>query len=285
MKQRYRLLTAIAFCGILGSTTKAQNLADFANEGDKNLAAKNYEGAIKNYLAALELDSTNTDFTTAFNLGLAYEGLNDYQQSITAFKQSILKGNSEGLLFKKIKENAELAKCDDCMEKIFIDIRENREDLSPLMNEKLFYIFASKQENRKAIDCAQAVLENNPNHFPLLKNVGLIYNNANKSDSALIYLERAHELKNEDETVNKVIGLIYFNICESKMAAEVSNYEKLSNKTHSAHNTMMYNRQNYVRQYYDKSVKHLESANNKLNDPELSKLITRMRQSLDAYKK
>lgn len=286
MKRRHFYMHTIAFCWSLSSlSVQAQSLASFANEGDKELANKNYAAAVKNYQSALDLDSANTDFTTAFNLGLAYEGLNDYTQSMEAFKQSILKGNSEGLIFKKIKENADLAKCEDCMEKIYLEIREKRDDLKPLMNEKLFYIFIKKQDNTQAIQCAEAVLKNTPDHFGLLKNVGLLYNNANNTDSALVYLEKAHALKNEDTAVNKVLGLIYFNICENKMAAEVKHYEGLSNKTRSAHSTMLYNRQSYVRKYYAIAVKHLETANIKLNDPELTKLIGRMKQSLDAYKK
>ena len=73
-------------CGIFALNTMAQSFADLANAGDQALADGNFPEAIDNYLQALELDTAKVDYTTAYNLVLAYYGVTDYKSAAESFK-------------------------------------------------------------------------------------------------------------------------------------------------------------------------------------------------------
>ena len=48
---------------------------------------------------------------------------------------------------------------------------------------------------------------------------------------------------------------------------------------------MLYNRQTLDKTYYPKVIAYLKTANQTLNDPELTKLIARLNQTMSAYSK
>ena len=112
----------------------------------------------------------------------------------------------------------------------------------------------------------------------------MTYTGINKVDSAVIFLDRAYNIRPEDAQVNRALGICYNNQYENKIAYENKVYER-SNKDRSSYNTMMYNRQNAARTFYPKAIKHLDEANATLNDPEVAKLSARLKEALKAYQK
>lgn len=271
-------------CGIFALNTMAQSFADLANAGDQALADGNFPEAIDNYLQALELDTAKVDYTTAYNLGLAYEGVTDYKNAAESFKNSILMGNDERAAFTKLKNNTDALNCNECLESAYVEIAEKTPDNALYVNERLFYIYIGKKDNESALNKGMKVLAQTPENFTIVKNIGLIYSSTNKIDSAICYLEKANLIKDTDATVNKTLGLIYFKTCEAKVNAETKKYEK-GKKDSSSYNNMMYNRQNHEKNYYPKSIKLLSAANATLNDPELTKLISKMNSVMSAYSK
>ena len=279
-----KLIMLPIFMGTFIITASAQTLGEFAAAGDKALAENNFQEAVDNYIKASELDVDKIDYTTAYNLGLAYEGLNDNAKAYESFKNSIIMGNDERIAFTKLKSNAEALDCKDCLEKSYIEILEKKPEHSLYVNERLFYVYTTQRNNDKALTTAYNVFKENPENFGVVKNVGLIYSSINKVDSAIVYLEKAAGLKDSDATVNKTLGLIYFKTCEAKINAETKKYEK-GKKDSSSYNSMMYNRQTLEKTYYPKAIKLLGNANQTLNDPELTKLVSRMNSVMSAYSK
>ena len=278
-----KLITALLLAGF-SYTGFAQTLADFANAGDQALGGGDFNAAIENYEKALALDSANIDYITAFNLGLAFEGIQDNKKALEAFKNSVLKGNDERAPLNKLKNNADAANCQECLIQAYIEIADAVPSMNVRMKENLFYIYAGQKENEKAFQCAQEILAEKPNNFNILKNTGIIYNNINQTDSATVYLEKAIAIKGDDADVNKVLGMILYNTCEDKKVAENKKYER-GNKSSSSYNTMLYNRQTLDKTYYPKVIAYLKTANQTLNDPELTKLIARLNQTMSAYSK
>lgn len=279
---RGAVMGVLIFCGTMGM--HAQSLADFANAGDQFLADGEFAKAVESYQKAIELDKDSTDFTTTYNLGLAYEQMSNMKEAMESYKLSIIKGKDDNEVFNKMKAAADAMKCPDCLEHNYREIMQIRPYLTTFVSEKLFYVYAGQGKMKEAIDAAGIVLAENPINFAVLKNTGFIYNGMNKVDSALVYMDRAYEVRQDDAPLNKSIGLIYYNTCENKLAAENRQYEK-GTQNNSTYNTMMYNRQNHVRNYYPRAVKLLKEANLKLNDPEITKLVDRMTQALAAYQK
>ena len=271
-------------CGLFAFNSMAQTLVEFANAGDKALSESNYTEAVDNYLKALELDTDKIDYTTAYNLGLAYEGMSDNKSAMDAFKNSILMGNDERAAYNKMKSNSDAMKCNECLETAYLEILEKKPENSLYINERLFYVYTAKKDNDAALEAGKKVLCENPENFAIVKNVGLIYSSTNKSYSAVHYLEKTMTLQDSDPTVNKTLGLIYFKTCEAKVKAETQKYEK-GKKDSSAYNSMMYNRQSHEKSYYPKAIKLLSSANATLNDPEITKLISKMNSVMSAYNK
>ena len=105
-----KLITALLLAGFY-YTGFSQTLSDFANAGDQALGGGDFNAAIENYEKALALDSANIDYITAFNLGLAFEGIQDNKKALEAFKNSVLKGNDERAPLNKLKNNADAANC------------------------------------------------------------------------------------------------------------------------------------------------------------------------------
>ena len=107
---------------------------------------------------------------------------------------------------------------------------------------------------------------------------------SNRLDSAVFYLDKAYEMRPEDAAVNKALGICYNTMYENKIAYENKAYEK-SNKDRSSYNAMMFNRQAAARNFYPKAIKHIDAANQTMNDPELTKLSARLKEALKAYQK
>ena len=109
------------------------------------------------------------------------------------------------------------------------------------VNEKLFFVYAAEKQTKEAIASCYAVLEENPENFQILKNLGMTYTGINKVDSAVIFLDRAYNIRPEDAQVNRALGICYNNQYENKIAHENKVYER-SNKDRSSYNTLMFNR-------------------------------------------
>lgn len=275
MKKRI-ILPFLFFCG----TMHAQTMAEYVTSADDAYNRGSFEEAAGYYERALALDTAGVDYMSACQLGLCYVKLQNYPKALVQFKYSLIKGNDDRSLFTQLKNCTEAMNCPSCLEETYKEIEAQAPAWHSFLQEKLFYIYAGQQRHREALQAASAVLSANPGHFGMLKNGGLVYNSVNQPDSAVLYLERAHELKPEDVVVNKTLGLLYYTICEEKMGAENRRYEKLKSKGSSQYNTLLYNRQNLAREYYPKAVNYLSAANGSLNDPELTKLIDRLKDML-----
>ena len=150
-----KLITALLLAGF-SYTGFAQTLADFANAGDQALGGGDFNAAIENYEKALALDSANIDYITAFNLGLAFEGIQDNKKALEAFKNSVLKGNDERAPLNKLKNNADAANCQECLIQAYIEIADAVPSMNVRMKENLFYIYAGQKENEKAFQIGRA---------------------------------------------------------------------------------------------------------------------------------
>ena len=159
MKIKKYLLLSFFICSFLANST-AQTLVEYASAGDKAFAENDFQGAIDNYLKALELDTDKIDYTTAYNLGMAYENLGDNAKALETFKSSILLGNDERSTFAQLKSNTDAMNCSECLEKCYLEILEAKPENGPYINERLFYIYAGQKNNDKALETAYKVLWN-----------------------------------------------------------------------------------------------------------------------------
>ena len=263
----------------------AKTLSELANEGDKAYTAGDFAKAAELYEKAQVLDSDNIDYTTAYNLGMTYDQLQDSEKALNSYKNSFLKGNDDRSIFNKMKVAATAMKCNDCLVTAYREIEEKVPYLKGAINEKLFFVYASQQKTKEAIASCYAVLEENPENYQIVKNLGMTYTGiSNRLDSAVFYLDKAYEMRPEDAAVNKALGICYNTMYENKIAYENKAYEK-SNKDRSSYNAMMFNRQAAARNFYPKAIKHIDAANQTMNDPELTKLSARLKEALKAYQK
>lgn len=280
---KIKVLTGIFL--VCASFVSAQEMSEYIASGDVAFVDGDFAKAKQFYEKAQSLDTDNVDYLTAKQLGLCCQQLNQPDQALNYFKQSVLKGCDDKSLLTKMKQCAESIKCVDCLEKAYEEINGVMPQWNTLMQEKLFYVYSSQNNSTKALKAASEVLAKKPDSFVMLRNVGLLWNGMNKTDSAIYYLDKAYQVKADDETVNKTLGLLYYRFCESEMKAANQRYERIQNKGRSQYNTLLYNRQNLAKKYYPKSILHLTEANKTLNDPELNKLIVRMKGNLSSYQK
>lgn len=263
---------------------EAQTMAEFAALGDKAFADKKLEEAVGYYQKAIELDEAGNDYVTVFNLGQIYLQQNENQKAIEAFTRSALKGNTDGALLNQIKAAADAISCDSCQINAYRRIDAEAPQLKSAVNQKLFYLYKKNGRQIDAMRCCRTVLAETPDNLPMIKGMGFIFNEQKKIDSTLLYLTRAAELDPADANVNKLLGFIYYNRHQANVNAETKRYES-SNKSRSSYSTMLYNRQESARHNYALAVKYLKAANEKLHDPQLTKLIDSMTQTLSVYNK
>ena len=118
----------------------AQTLSELANEGDKAYTAGDFAKAAELYEKAQVLDSDNIDYTTAYNLGMTYDQLQDSEKALNSYKNSFLKGNDDRSIFNKMKVAATAMKCNDCLVTAYREIEEKVPYLKGAINEKLFFV-------------------------------------------------------------------------------------------------------------------------------------------------
>lgn len=263
----------------------AQTLSELANEGDKAYTDGDFAKAAELYEKAQALDTDNIDYTTAYNLGMTYDQLQNSEKALNAYKNSFLKGSDDRSIFNKMRAASQAMKCNECLITAYKEIEAKVPHMKGAVNEKLFFAYSAQKQTKEAIASCYAVLEENPDNYQIVKNLGMTYTGiANKLDSAVFYLDKAYEMRPDDAAVNKALGICYNTMYENKIAYENKAYEK-TNKDRSSYNTMMYNRQHAARTLYPKAIKHLDAANQTLNDQEIAKLSARLKEALKAYQK
>jgi tetratricopeptide (TPR) repeat protein len=141
----------------LNSPTKNDEAARYYNNGYAEFHKENYEGAIKNYKKAIQLDSSYTDAID--NCALSYRRLNKLDIAEYYYKLSL----------RKLPTN-ELA----------------------MSNLGLVYMF--KNDFKTAKSTFRKLLKSNPNNGDGLYSLSEVYLKENKNDSAIIYSSKAYEI-------------------------------------------------------------------------------------------
>ena len=82
-------------------------------------------------------------------------------------------------------------------------------------------------ELKKALECYERVLENQPDHYKVLNNAGNIYRNIGKTDKSLDYLKRSIEIRPDYTIGINNLGNVY--LAEGEITKAIKTYEKVLN--------------------------------------------------------
>lgn len=287
MKKFFSFAIALACLG----TLQAQTLADFANKGDAAMAAQKYEEAIENYLKAQELDTDNTDYMTAMQLGIAYQSIGDQEKAGDAFKASMLKGNYDAGVINNMKNAYEAAGKTEKIKEGYIEIKNAMPEMTVAMDKKLYFIYVKEKDNDNALKCALSIL-NDPeideaNSLKYYKIVAQLYLNTNQADSAEVYYDKVLAITPNDADVHKVLGMGLYNTIQRITANAQAVYNTKKNEKNAQHfyAEMQTATKRATLNYGPKAIEHLKIANKTLNDPQITQIVTKLQNNIAAYKK
>ena len=288
MKKLFVFAAIAAFIGSL----QAQTLADYANAGDAAMSNEKYQEAIENYVKAQELDTDNTDYMTAFQLGTAYLQVGENEKAGDAFKASLLKGNYDQGVITNMKNAYEAANKPELVKQAYIDIKTANPAQTLAMDSKLYFIYSKEKDWEKALPCCMTIL-NDPNideekQKKYYMNAAQLYLNLDKADSAEVYYDKVLALDPTNANVHKALGYGFYNTIQkiTKRAQDTYNAKKSDTKNASHYYAEMQTATKRASlNYGPKAIEHLKIANQTLNDPQITEVINKLANNIAAYKK
>lgn len=283
MKKILTLATVVA-CSL---AMQAQTLADFANKGDAAMANEKYDEAIENYLKAQELDKDNTDYMTAFQLANAYLQIGDNEKAGNAFKASLLKGNYDQGVITNMKNAYEAAGKTELIKESYIEIKTANPEQTLAMDNKLYFIYSKEKDWANALPCCMTIL-NDPDiddekQKKFLMNAAQLYLNLEQTDSASVYYDKVLAIDPTNANVHKALGYGLYNAIQKATATAQAKYN--ANKTQHEYAVMQTATKRATLAYGPKAIEHLKTANQTLNDPKITELISKLQNNVAAYKK
>jgi tetratricopeptide (TPR) repeat protein len=269
---------------------QAQTLADYANKGDAALANQQYQEAVDNYVKAQELDTDNTDYLTAFQLATAYDQLGESQKAGEAYKASIIKGNTDPGVITNMKNAFETAGCTECVKNAYLEIKAANPDQTTAMDRKLYFIYVKEKDWQSAVNCCQTILADpateQEEQVSNMKRSAQCYLNLNQVDSAEVYYEKVLAITPNDADIHKALGYACYNNIQRTIQSAQNSYKALGSKATSHDFSVMQTTTKRVTLAQGpKAIEHLTIANKTLNDPQITSVISKLRQNIAAYQK
>jgi tetratricopeptide (TPR) repeat protein len=268
---------------------QAQTLADYANKGDAALANQKYQEAVDNYVKAQELDTDNSDYLTAFQLATAYDQLGESQKAGEAYKASIIKGNTDPGVITNMKKAFEAAECTECVKNAYIEIKQANPEQTTAMDRKLYFIYVKEKDYPNAVSCCKTIIADpateQDEQISFMKRTAQCYLNMKQMDSTEVYYEKILAITPNDADVHKALGYACYNNIKNTTEAAQKRYNALANKTQHDHSVMQTATKRVTLSEGPKAIEHLTIANKTLNDPQISSVISSLRQNIAAYQK
>lgn len=286
-----KTLTLLGMMAAFAFTTNAQSTyLEYANAGDECMSKEDYQGAADNYIKALELDTDRSDYTTAMQLGLCYEQLTEWQKAGDAYKESLMRGNDDTGVINNMRRCYEEAKCTDCLKTAYTEIAEAFPEQQVPMARRLYNIYIKEGDNAGMLRCCEIMLTDpditEENKLKYLKNAAGSALKLDSTDLAETYYERVLEIAPNDADIHKALGFGLYNQItkidrNAKAAYEAK--QKQGKATQHDYNAMLTATKRATLQYGPKALEHLRIANQTLNDPEISKVISQLANNVKVY--
>jgi len=282
----------LAATAMLAFGMQAQTLAEWAEKGDAAMEKGNYTEAIDNYIKAQELDTDNTDFTTAAQLAQAYLNTDQQEKAGEAFKASLIKGNYDQGCITSMKKAFEAAGKPELVKQGYLDIKSALPEQTINMDKRLYTIYAKEKDHAKALECALSVLSDpdidEAGTLKYSKYAAQLYLNLNEADSAEVYYNKVLAITPNDPDIHKAMGYDFYNTIQSitKKAQDTYNAKKGDAKNASHYYAEMQTAtKRATLNYGPKAIEHLKIANESLKDPKITEIINKLQNNVAAYKK
>ncbi len=287
-----KILILAAVAAVFSGAIQAQTLADYANAGDAAMSSGKYQEAIDNYVKALALDTDNTDYMTAFQLGTAYLQVGDQEKAGDAFKSSIIKGNYDQGVVTNMKNAYEAAGKTELLKQAYIDIKTANPAQTLSMDSKLYFIYSKEKDWDNALACCKTIL-NDPDitqdkQVKYYKYAAQLFLNTNQADSAEVYYDKVLAIDPNNADVHKAMGYGFYNsIMNTSARAQAAYNAKKNDAKNAAHYyaEMQTATKRATLNYGPKAIHHLKIANETLKDPKITETINKLNNNIAAYKK
>jgi len=283
-----KLFLCAAIAAMAGSM-QAQTLAEFANKGDAAMSDGKYQEAIENYVKAQELDTDNTDYMTAFQLGSAYLQIGENEKAGDAFKASLLKGNYDQGVITNMKNAYEAANKPELVKKAYIDIKTANPAQTLAMDSKLYFIYSKEKDWENALPCCLTIL-NDPNisqdkQIKYYKYAAQLYLNLEQADSAEVYYNKVLAIDPENADIHKALGYGLYNNIQKITQRAQNTYNAKKNDKNARHyySEMQTATKRATLKYGPKAIEHLKIANQTLKDPQITDVISKLSNNIAAY--
>jgi tetratricopeptide (TPR) repeat protein len=263
---------------------------EYCNAGDACFSNSDFKGAIENYIKALELDSTKTDYTTAMQLGSCYEQIEDWQKAGDAFKDSYMRGNYDAGVINNMKRCYETVGCTDCLKNAYNEIAETYPDQQYAMAKRLYNLYIKEQDNANSLKCIETMLQDpeitEENRLKYLKNAASFALKLDSTDIAESYYEKVLEIVPNDADIHKALGIGLYNQIgniDKNAKAVYAAKQKAGNASRHDYSVMLTATKRATLKYGPKAVEHLKIANQTMNDPEITKIVAKLQNNIAAY--
>lgn len=283
-----KLFLCAAIAAMAGSM-QAQTLAEFANKGDAAMSDGKYQEAIENYVKAQELDTDNTDYMTAFQLGSAYLQIGENEKAGDAFKASLLKGNYDQGVITNMKNAYEAANKPELVKKAYIDIKTANPAQTLAMDSKLYFIYSKEKDWENALPCCLTIL-NDPDisqdkQIKYYKYAAQLYLNLEQADSAEVYYNKVLAIDPENADIHKALGYGLYNNIQKITQRAQNTYNAKKNDKNARHyySEMQTATKRATLKYGPKAIEHLKIANQTLKDPQITDVISKLSNNIAAY--
>lgn len=288
--KKFFAIVAAALSFVAGAN--AQTLAEYANAGDAAMAKEDYQGAIDNYIKAQELDTENTDYMTAMQLGTAYVAIGDNEKAGDAFKASMLKGNYDAGVITNMKNAYEAAGKADLLKAAYLEIKEKCPEQALNMDTKLYFIYTKEKDWEKALPCCMTMLSDptldEDKQIKYNKYAAQLFLNLDQADSAEVYYDKVLAIDPNNADVHKALGMGLYNQIQKVTARAQATYNAKKSDTKNAQHyyaEMQTATKRATLNYGPKAIEHLRIANQTLNDATISQTISKLSNNIAAYKK
>lgn len=280
------------FAVCLSLLANAQNYLEYCNAGDACMNNEDYQGAVTNYVKALELDASHEDYTTAQSLGLCYEKMGEMEKAGDAYKDSFFRGNFDTNIINNMRKCYEAANCTDCLKNGYKEIAEKFPEQELAMAKRLYNIYAKEGDNFNCLLYTEKMLEDpdlSPeNQLKYLKNAASFALKLDSTDIAESYYEKVLAIVPNDADIHKALGFGLYNQIQKIDKNARAAYEakqKQGKVTQHDYSMMLTAAKRATLKYGPKAIEHLRIVNQTTKDPDVAKVIAQLQNNIAAYSK
>jgi tetratricopeptide (TPR) repeat protein len=199
------------------------------NDGNYTLAKTEFELSVEvaNWLG-------KTDSLALFNIGLACQGLTDYDGAIEAFKRCLAINYKKEYCYENLgycylfKDDIEGT--ESILKEGLTYYPKNNALLTSLLN-----LYLLTDEYDEALKLINILLQDYPTHAPYYSVKGSVLSSLDRSDEAISVLQKGLEFDQESFQIHFILGSLYYNkgadkIKEANNQDDFSLAEKLTNE-------------------------------------------------------